>query len=121
MPPLTPSLVALSKSFAFSVFLMRKKKLIPNGKIRSAARRLWLWSWQHKEAKAKAKAGRGLWLCSVCRKLYKKVEVDHLIPCGFSSNWDEYFTKLFCSVEQLRVVCKKCHTKITEDFINGNT
>lgn len=41
------------------------------------------------------------------------VEIDHVIPVvdpkrGFR-NWDEYIDRLFCSVDNLQVLCKPCH------------
>ena len=54
--------------------------------------------------------------CAKCKKLYTStnVQVDHIIPVvgpeGFTT-WDAFIARLFCSVENLQVLCKKCHLK----------
>lgn len=65
--------------------------------------------------------------CAEC-KLWlprKEVEVDHIIPCGPCSNWDEFrvFAELlFCEIEGLVVLCEQCHlakTKLDRILRNG--
>ena len=87
--------------------------LIPNGKVRSSLRRLWLYSWQRKEVLAKAKVDRGLYICALCVKIfhYKSVAVDHKVQVGNSSSWQEWIEKLFCPVDGLQVLCHNCHEK----------
>jgi hypothetical protein len=94
--------------------MARVKQLIPNGAIRSAMRRLWLYSWQRKEVLKRASSGHGK-VCAKCLKTFhvKGVEVDHINPVGYAATWNEYVLRLFCSVDGLRVVCKKCHKRIT--------
>lgn len=54
--------------------------------------------------------------CAKCRKLYpsSNVQVDHIIPVvgpeGFTS-FDTYIDRLFCSEDNLQVLCKPCHLK----------
>lgn len=56
-----------------------------------------------------------LYTCATCSKLYtaKGVEVDHIVPVvdpvvGFTT-WDNYIARLFCSTDNLQVLCKPCH------------
>ena len=68
-----------------------------------------------------AKVGKSHYLCGTCKRLFPKIEVDHIEPCGFSSTWDEYIAKLFCDPKGLRVLCKTCHNDYTKEFLNANT
>lgn len=52
--------------------------------------------------------------CADCQKWFprKHVEVDHLIPCGPLSNWDQFrqfAERLFCEADGLSVRCEHCH------------
>lgn len=58
--------------------------------------------------------------CSVCQgwSAAKDVEIDHLVPCGPMSNWDEFKTfaeRLFCETDGLTVRCKTCHQAKTNE------
>ena len=59
-----------------------------------------------------------LHLCSVCRGVFPQnaVHADHIVPVvgpeGFAS-WDRFIERLFCPAEGFRVVCKACHTQVT--------
>lgn len=60
------------------------------------------------------------YLCAICNKYHpqKDVEVDHIIPAGALSSFDDlagFVERLFCSKEGLRVLCKVCHKKITKE------
>jgi len=54
------------------------------------------------------------YLCAICEGEFpaKEVEIDHknpvIPPEGFST-WDDYILRLFCSKDNLQVVCKSCH------------
>ena len=89
--------------------------------LRSGARK-WPNKWKALEA---ARNGQGvnaatgrkamLYTCASCSKLFtaKGVEVDHIVPVvdpleGFTT-WDNYITRLFCSTDNLQVLCKPCH------------
>lgn len=55
--------------------------------------------------------------CAACHNLFlnNEVEVDHINPVvdvntGFIS-WDDFIYKLFCSEDNLQVLCKSCHKK----------
>jgi len=59
--------------------------------------------------------------CANCRDVFagKDVQIDHIEPVvdkivGFK-NWDVYIDRMFCDVEGLQVLCKKCHLKKTSD------
>ena len=53
--------------------------------------------------------------CRECAELFgtKEVQVDHIDPVvsverGFT-DWNDYIDRLFCSVDNLQVLCKPCH------------
>lgn len=52
--------------------------------------------------------------CASCGVLFpaKSVVVDHIEPVvatsGFT-NWDDVVQRMFCSAENLQVLCKECH------------
>ena len=56
--------------------------------------------------------------CAMCTEYFqqKLVEVDHRVPCGSLKCYDDiagFVARLFVGVNDLRVVCKPCHRKIT--------
>ena len=56
--------------------------------------------------------------CSSCGEWFngKEVEVDHVVPAGTLRRYEdlpEFVRRLLCEVEELRVVCKQCHQKLT--------
>lgn len=59
-----------------------------------------------------------LHLCSVCKGMFPQngVHADHIVPVvgpeGFVS-WDQFIERLFCPAIGFQVVCKKCHSEIT--------
>lgn len=57
--------------------------------------------------------------CNMCKCSFpsKEVAVDHIKPVispetGFTT-WDSFITNLFCSKENLQVLCKSCHDNKT--------
>lgn len=57
--------------------------------------------------------------CALCQHwhLQSNVEVDHIIPCGSLSSFDDlpgFVERMFCSKEGLRVVCRPCHKDVTK-------
>lgn len=59
--------------------------------------------------------------CADCKEevTSANVQVDHISPIvdpkvGFTT-WDEFIDKLFCGVENLQVLCKKCHAVKTKE------
>lgn len=60
------------------------------------------------------------YLCAACCGEYtaKNVEVDHITPIvdpkvGFI-NWDSFINNLFCSKDNLQVLCQPCHKEKTK-------
>ena len=58
--------------------------------------------------------------CASCEKIYPETEcsVDHINPIidptmGFLS-WDKIIENLFCELDGLQVLCKKCHDEKTQ-------
>lgn len=66
------------------------------------------------QAMARARVERGVYRCEGCGALTpaKNIQADHIIPVvgpnGFT-NWDDFIQRLFCSVENYQILCKKCH------------
>ena len=59
--------------------------------------------------------------CNRCKEAFpaKEVQVDHILPVvcpkkGFES-WDIFIARLFCSSDNLQVLCKVCHGIKTKD------
>ena len=82
-----------------------------------AARKVWGWSNERREIKKQAQIGKK-WKCAECKELFSKVHVDHIIGVGKSprefSGWDDYYKRLFCSIENLQVLCVQCHGRKTK-------
>jgi 5-methylcytosine-specific restriction endonuclease McrA len=56
--------------------------------------------------------------CANCKKHFpqKEVQVDHKIDIGgvYTENgWDGVIERMFCSADNLQVLCKKCHKEKT--------
>ena len=58
--------------------------------------------------------------CASCKGEFpaKEVNVDHIVPVvcpkkGFTT-WDDFIARLFCSKENLQVLCNTCHDKKTQ-------
>lgn len=52
--------------------------------------------------------------CADCGQWFprKKVQADHIVPCGPLTNWDEFKTfaeRLFVETDGLAVRCETCH------------
>jgi 5-methylcytosine-specific restriction endonuclease McrA len=95
--------------------------------IRSALRR----SWNRFPNKFRAlnaaklpkkgvRKGRKVFLyeCEGCKGEFttSQVTVDHISPCGSLRGWDDlvpFTSSLFCEVDNLQVLCKKCHHEKT--------
>jgi ribosomal protein L44E len=58
--------------------------------------------------------------CAKCKKQFvaKDVQVDHKDPvvgeAGWES-WDVYIERLYCTVDNLQVLCKGCHAVKTKE------
>lgn len=58
--------------------------------------------------------------CASCKKLFPRtgVQVDHRVPVvgkqGFV-DWNTYIERMFCDVDNLQVLCKKCHKAKTQN------
>lgn len=71
-----------------------------------------------RRAAPKGKRHKWEFRCAQCEGwfLQKNVEVDHIIPCGKLQSFSDlpgFVERLFCGKEGLRVLCKTCHTVIT--------
>jgi len=58
--------------------------------------------------------------CSKCKKYYKRteIEVDHIEPAGSLKDYNDlptFVERLFVGEEGLRLLCKPCHRKITNE------
>lgn len=61
------------------------------------------------------------YLCAICESDFPatEVQVDHIKPVvdptrGFQT-WDKYIQRLFCSKDNLQVVCRPCHKIKTQE------
>lgn len=84
----------------------------------AAAHKIWRW-YPVRHARLKlAKITPNIFKCEICSVLTDKVQVDHITPVvdpktGFTT-WDDYFERMFCSVENLQVLCHECHKQKTQ-------
>ncbi len=71
--------------------------------------------------KLNSKTGRQCYhyTCASCKKQYpsSEVNVDHINavidPSTGFENWDVYIKRMFCSKENLQVLCETCHNEKT--------
>jgi 5-methylcytosine-specific restriction endonuclease McrA len=88
----------------------KEKQFVTNALRRASLR----WPARTK-AKQAARISRGKYLCACCGGVTraKDVSVDH-VACvvdpetGFK-DWNTYVERLFCSLENLQVLCRECH------------
>jgi hypothetical protein len=93
-----------------------KKPYNLSGFIFGALRRVYRFYPAKKEAlKRAAGTGKDYYRCLYCGNYehIKNIQIDHRDPVidpkvGFTT-WDNYIARLFCSVENLDVLCKPCH------------
>lgn len=58
--------------------------------------------------------------CNGCKKEFvqSSIQIDHIVPVvkatGFDT-WDDYVNSLFCSKDNLQVLCLTCHKAKTKD------
>ena len=99
-------------------------------KIRGLIRQAFKYSDLHREVKRRARVEkkeghfkngkekiRVYYECYLCKGLFKDkdIEVEHVEPIGkFRGCWNEFISKLFCSIDNLDVACKECHKKKTK-------
>lgn len=73
-----------------------------------------------KEAVSKARVSRGKYRCASCGGEGfgpKQIQRDHILSVddpetGFTT-WDNYISRLFCSVDGIQILCKPCHSSKT--------
>lgn len=93
-----------------------------------ALRRAWVFDPEREVAMEAAKVPyvgedkrcKWLYVCAMCKKLWKKREVerDHIHPCGSFTKFEHrahFLLTLFCRAkENLQILCKGCHKKKTK-------
>lgn len=116
-----------------AVKVKKKKVYNPYPLVVNAMRRVWFMSPQRKEALARAKAYRDYikadgtkgkrklflgYTCEKCGGLFLKVDVHHINPIGnvFDMVFNEALLKMFCSADDLLVLCKQCHIEIHKEI-----
>lgn len=56
--------------------------------------------------------------CVNCRDVFEKVQVDHIEPVGKEPetflDFGNWINKLFCEKDNLRILCKTCHSEFTK-------
>ena len=79
---------------------------------------------EKKKVLKRCSVGSWKYECEQCSKIvgYRQYDIDHIIPVGVTPGsrndkegrtWDDYIAALFCSEENLRLICKPCHKKKT--------
>jgi 5-methylcytosine-specific restriction endonuclease McrA len=97
--------------------------------IRSSLRRAWSRYPPKYEALAKSRRPshrKGLkweYQCKECSNWFKgtEVQVDHILPAGSLRSFDEcgiFIDRLFCTSDNLQVLCKPCHALKTKSERN---
>lgn len=88
--------------------------------MKNCLRRLFFKFWERTKAIQMARVDRGLYKCADCKQIskIKGMHIDHISPVvdpkvGFI-DWDVYIKRLFCSSDNLQLLCKPCHGKKTE-------
>ena len=61
-----------------------------------------------------------MYSCEICSGIFKgcDVQVDHIKPCGTLKTFEDlprFVSTLFCEENNLRLLCKGCHQKITNE------
>ena len=56
--------------------------------------------------------------CAECKQWFKKTQMDkdHIVPCGSLLKYDDlpgFVERMFVGVDDYRILCKPCHTVIT--------
>lgn len=57
--------------------------------------------------------------CNICKHWFpeKGINVDHIIPAGTlksASDLSQFVERLFCEIDNLQVLCEKCHNEKTQ-------
>lgn len=91
-----------------------------NAWMKNQLRRLFFRWWERSKAVKAAWVSRGLYKCAVCQNIMpsKGMHVDHIDPVvspeqGFI-DWDIYISRLFCSADNLQLLCEPCHKTKTD-------
>lgn len=103
---------ARKKSFIISLLRAGTRRYPPKYEVLNQAKTV---------KKVNAETGRIAqhYKCAVCLLDFpqKNVQVDHIVPVvgpeGFTS-WDEYIKNMFCSKDNLQVLCKEDHDRKTK-------
>ena len=60
------------------------------------------------------------WKCAKCLNEFRdqaQMEVDHIEEVGpFKGDWNDYIARMFCSLDNLQVLCLKCHSAKTSKY-----
>ena len=71
-------------------------------------------------SKSKDKRLKYEYQCAICKKWFpeKQTHIDHIIPAGSLLAYEDlpgFVERLFCESDGLRVLCKPCHHKVTQE------
>ena len=96
--------------------------------IRSGLRRMWsrypvryqVMALAQRPYKGLDKRTKWEYTCADCNEWFKtkEVEVDHIVPAGSLKDYSDlagFCERLFCEADNLRVLCKPCHKKRTDE------
>jgi len=87
--------------------------------VKRALRKLFAWWPPRAQARRRQEVSKGWYACNICAKIFHRsaTHVDHIEPVvipGIVSDWNGYIERLYCSVENLQVLCKGCHAQKTK-------
>lgn len=119
----------------------KPKSFVPVGRIKAVLRRVSYQTPVYGRVLSRAALEPGIKACELCSEVvytgtseknlaklkekygeqltYGNLEVDHINPVvdpiqGWV-NWDTFINRLFVGPEELRALCKNCHSQITEN------
>jgi len=97
---------------------MSRKPFDLQNYLERSIKRVWNWYPPKSEARKRAQVGKDLFECASCGDGFarKETHVDHIepvIPLSGWVDWNMFIARLFCSVDNLQVLCKACHKEKT--------
>lgn len=98
---------------------MARKPLEKTGFVIAMLRRAtYMWP-AFTEALGRARVSRGVYRCAHCTDHFgrKEIHKDHIKPVVPLTGWDDwngFINRLFCTADDLQILCKACHKKKTK-------
>jgi 5-methylcytosine-specific restriction endonuclease McrA len=99
--------------------MAKEKKYEPFGFAIAALRRA-SYRWPaNSEALKKARIARNEYECAGCNNVFgrREIQKDHIEPVVPTTGWDSFdsfIERLYCKVDGIAILCKKCHSVKTK-------